>query len=564
MFRIGPDGLAHEIIGRIVRPGKSYVIITQSLICSDHSFFTPCDIEFEGVNSYILTVPDTLTNQDIEWLKSLDLEVARTVRVWPAGLTGRNWDGEGHSEWLTTESPCFGITHDYPVDKYRIRLDGGDEELIYADRVGYPTFFQLSPLEEGLHTLRVTALAEPSPELPPTPDAEGFLSLYVRHPKAWVPGITSHDALIVTLDPPDANLQNFSENEIQLSVYGPESRHVAVDVSLCRSDGEHIYSEQIANHVELPIKPEQWREIFDKFVKRHSEYSWLYHEAFEGILEIKAEDIGSRTIRFNHDFSALRWVVRRDEKNQTIKLVDDTGVDDIQLGAYFVPFTNPASTEDLSLNELQIGFGIPDPGGLLVAHRGQQKDCVVISNLVTGSGLAALGVRADFEKITQMSFSNALHLYETWYGARLVGPLVQLRRNYIIHGIISAVYEKIAGPQWMKIENSFLSHPSAGGAAALQNNIEPKNGFGVALKSDFQRFDHDFSDIVNRYSMLAQTYQICDNQSVSEFALLLAKEPHKVREVYGSELNTAFKELSKYPAIFRGARMLALLGSENK
>jgi hypothetical protein len=34
----------------------------------------------------------------------------------------RAWDGEGHTEWLTTESPCFGIVHDHPSPAARRTL----------------------------------------------------------------------------------------------------------------------------------------------------------------------------------------------------------------------------------------------------------------------------------------------------------------------------------------------------------------------------------------------------------------------------------------------------------
>ena len=55
-------------------------------------------------------------------LTTLGLQVARTIDVWPAGLPGRNWDGEGRSEWLTTETPCFGIAYDHPVDGFDFHL----------------------------------------------------------------------------------------------------------------------------------------------------------------------------------------------------------------------------------------------------------------------------------------------------------------------------------------------------------------------------------------------------------------------------------------------------------
>ena len=59
-------------------------------------------------------IPTEVTSQ----FRELGLNVVRTIRVWPAGLPGRGWDGEGGTEWLTTESPCLGIAPDHPLEGY--------------------------------------------------------------------------------------------------------------------------------------------------------------------------------------------------------------------------------------------------------------------------------------------------------------------------------------------------------------------------------------------------------------------------------------------------------------
>ena len=120
LCRIGRDGLAHEIAGRIIRPGRKYILLSEAAeLLSRHPFLTACDVDCDGVSAAVLTMPETVPNDLSSGLEQLGLHVARTVRIWPAGLSSRGWDGEGYSEWLTTEEPCFGIVHDHPVEPIR-------------------------------------------------------------------------------------------------------------------------------------------------------------------------------------------------------------------------------------------------------------------------------------------------------------------------------------------------------------------------------------------------------------------------------------------------------------
>jgi hypothetical protein len=123
LFRISSDGTAREITGHIVRPGYDYIVVASGELPEPQSYMSPCNLDSAGVKSFRLAVPADVSAELTARLKQLGLQVARTIRVWPAGLPGRGWDGEGNSEWLTTETPCFGIAHDHPVDAYILSLN---------------------------------------------------------------------------------------------------------------------------------------------------------------------------------------------------------------------------------------------------------------------------------------------------------------------------------------------------------------------------------------------------------------------------------------------------------
>lgn len=567
LFRIGPDGVAREILGRIVRPGKNYILVTSSGALGEHQYIEPCAIESSGATAFRLAMPNSVSVDDIAWLRKLDLQVARTIRVWPAGLPGRAWDGEGSGEWLTTESPCFGITHDYPIDHYSIGLNENPPTVIEAGPAGSPCFFRLPPLREGVHTLRVTARSKTvGSEASPLPPAEGFLLLNVRQPEAWTPGRASHTGLIATVDPYDANLDAFSENRVSLSVVGPESRQVTCEVTLSRSNGEKIFAEQVGEAIDLPITPEEWGRKFDQFLRRKDEYAWRYLEASEGALIIKGDDLGEYTFRFEHEAHPVRWVIRKISDQLSARLIDDTGSEGVHPVALFFPFEHPASVENLAATAVLSGAELRAPGGLLVAQQGEHSDCVVVSTGITGPGLSGLGVNTELSSIAvgHVNLAEACRLFVRWRTARLAGPLAEVRREKIASDILGAIYEAICGANWTQLEDAYCANPEAPGAIErLQRNIHQANGFGAVLRRDYERVNQGFAAAAHWYVDLAKRYGICKKRHLCEFALWLACQPQRLPEVCNSDLQTLFDEIRNFAPVVRGARMLALLSANH-
>ncbi len=244
LFRVGRDGTAREIISRLVRPGLDYILTSHEPIEDLLDGMNTCSLDCENITAIRMSVPSDVPAEYLHWLRNRNLELARTIRVWPAGLPGRNWDGEGHSEWLTTEKPCFGIVHDHPVDSYTVTLNNECHTTIDAGAVGFPTFIQVPRLRSGTHVLKVKAQRHTSlDDLGAPPAHEGYLELHVRDPEPWMPGTASHAGLVVFKDPHDAALDMLWENELALTVFGPENRQVTPFVSLeCPSSYklEHI------------------------------------------------------------------------------------------------------------------------------------------------------------------------------------------------------------------------------------------------------------------------------------------------------------------------------------
>jgi len=100
LFRIGPDGVAREIVSRVVRPGFEYIVITPEAMPEGCSIMGPCSLDCSDMAAYRLSIPPNVSSDQTNWLSNLGMQIARTIRVWPAGMPCRSWDGEGQSEWL--------------------------------------------------------------------------------------------------------------------------------------------------------------------------------------------------------------------------------------------------------------------------------------------------------------------------------------------------------------------------------------------------------------------------------------------------------------------------------
>ena len=185
-----------RLFGHVVRPDCDYVVVTAGDLPERHAFMSACSIDCAGVKAFKLAIPAAVGAEDTRWLHGLGLQIARTIRVWPAGMPGRNWDGEGRSEWLTTEQPCLALMHDHPVEAYALSIDRDGEQIIKAGNPGRPIYLKLPSLPVGSHLLTVRARRSGALEIASAPP-EGHLQLSVREPEPWIPGVVSHAGMLI-------------------------------------------------------------------------------------------------------------------------------------------------------------------------------------------------------------------------------------------------------------------------------------------------------------------------------------------------------------------------------
>ena len=558
LFRIGIDGIAHHIASRVVRPSKSYVITTTDLTPDTLEGVSRCDLDCEGINAYRLSMPSSISAEMTAQLRSMGLNVARTVHVWPAGLPGRGWDGEGSSEWLTTESPCFGIAYDHPVESLSFRLDDEPESLIRTDSTRNRLFVRLPPMSAGLHTLTVEARRSLELEsVTTTPPAKGFVQLVVRDPEPWTPGVTSHSGLIVRADPEHADLDVFWRNKLSLSVNGPEDFAATLHVALQSADGSQILGERIGP-MDLPIRPEAWRDRFGRFLNNEMRI-WKYLEARSCTLTIHAESLGTRTLRFEHAPLPVRWLARSRQTDVVVKLVDDSGLDCAHPSVHFYSMEHPIESKRLEPQSVRSYVAVTSPGGLYVAKLGSHTDAIVVS---TPAGLQDLQVSPAFPPLQRSAamLSKLWRLLRYWHSARRLGFLLDIRLRRVVDGLSSELFSSMCGKNWADAEVSFLQAPTEDAARALFTLADKGSRFGIALQGVGSASPR-VARLSDRFFETAVRYGICSDRRLSDFALRLAHQPFAT--VLDTNFDSLLARLLDNPAILRGARLLRLLEASN-
>jgi hypothetical protein len=262
LFRIASDGLAYELRSLHVRPGERYVLVSAEgqLMSSDHA--RPVALACEGLHGLLLDLPAALTPDWEKTLRHLGLGQAKTIEVWPAGLSAVGWDGEGHGEWLASERPCLGVQSDHMIDGLMISIGSSTEKSLEITPVspGEPIFVELPQLPVGLHIIRVSARSGPSTEVEPLGDLE--VVMRAREARPWSPGVSLQGPLLVYMDPATPTLEQLWEGRVDVTVRGPRARQVKCRASLFTKDAEAATVTMQLPLVALPLTADKWRAHF--------------------------------------------------------------------------------------------------------------------------------------------------------------------------------------------------------------------------------------------------------------------------------------------------------------
>jgi len=569
LFKVGSDGLAYESRAMRVRTDSKYLLVsTEPLARSPVA--RPVELACQGVQAVLLDMPSALTSEWEQALKQFRLTQTKLIEVWPAGLAAVAWDGDGHGEWLASETPTLAIRTDHVMDELTIAMEEGQSlSLALTDMPpGEPIFIELPPLPVGLHKFSIAARSRNGADSEVIGDLD--VVMRVREARPWSPGSTACGPLEIELDPATPSLEQLWEAKATLVVRGPAGRQAKCRVQMYARAGEAPLFDRQLPPVTLPFSSEDWARHFDTYLKNDSDAPRAYDDAQNCDVEFSADELGVLTIHCERAFTPLRWTIRRDSSGFIAYLRDDAGNGAPTIERY--SFERPAVVEKLP-NGME--HHAPRTGGLYVATSENFKTAIVVPPVVETLADLQFDPRDEARDRSVDSVARLVGLARLWSSARQSGELIgRARQRLVLRAVARRIASLIGGDDWGRCEREFYREEI--GIGALRHAIpmqRRQNQNGRAPISVEQIFPREIlvqlvdAPLVKRgaeLKKLAETgLEGLEREKnlfwLAEFALRMASAPDSLETwAAGSPLTKGINALLSAPSLACAARFLVL------
>lgn len=583
LFKIAGDGLAYETRGMRARADSKYVLVSDEPLARS-PLARPVELTCQGVHAVLLDLPATLTSEWELALSQFKVSQAKSIQVWPAGLAAVAWDGEGHGEWLASETPTLAIRSDHAIDELTIAMGAGPSLSLALTGTppGESIFIELPPLSVGLHKFSVAARSGSAADSTVVGDLD--VVMRVREARPWSPGMTAHGPLEVELDPAAPSLEQVWEGRAAILVRGPVGRHVKCRVGMFERAGEAPSFERQLPVVTLPLSSEEWTRHFETNLRKDKHAQHAYDDARVGEFEFSADELGAFTLRCEREFTPLRWSVRRDSAGFIARLHDDAGSGDPVLERF--SFERPTVAEALPPSA---AHRAPRTGGLHVATLGTFTAAIIVPPIVKGFADLQCEPKIDAGQRTAQTIIKLMRFAELWGMARLPGDLIaSAHRGTVLRALTSQLLAQLGGRTWAYAESQLKDER---GLVDLQRSISNKGHeleLGSQLQLEYQVLASEpLSKRVAKLAFLAERVHLVrpspyqrevvgtarspvvrrrrvqgvgpeHSEWLAEFALRMASAPMTLSAWAGEHADAGVKKLLDVPAVARAARFLVL------
>jgi len=554
--KIGNDRIAREVRSQQMRPSSKYLVLARAgFAFAPIPGFEPVELRCEGLTGVQFSLPERVSDELRHAIKALGLSFASTVRIWPAGLPAVSWDGEGQSEWLTTDTPCFGIDVDHEATSFEVALD--DVSTLQIPRAGVqgPSWVQLPPLSLGRHRL-VVEVKNSAGHGRWSGASCGEVILEVRDPLGLEESIHQRGGLMVIATPTDATLEHLERGELRLDAFGPTGREVQLYIEI---EG----SQSVRKPFEKVVLPATLTDLWNRLPVDIQED--LGGSSACRLL-ISAGEIGTYALALERESRPLRWQLRRFRHATSIRLVDEAGLGShvlCQMGL----LDQPATARVLDYDDCVDGFDVDSPGALFVVAGRDRLDAVIVSQPGQGNlhGLAQLAPapRLDGFATTVERVPSDVELLTLWSRARVVGPLSAARQSKVVRSMRDALVGLVCGTRWMQAEHMYEQ-------SARDDDAKEVLGDAISARREWRSFpaklrmshketlEMNLSHVVHWLLAITKGFRICDDALLVERALRYLTDPNKFIG-WSRNATEEVLALASNGEMTRGVRYLQLL-----
>lgn len=460
LFAIGSDGEARELSTRVLRAGASYLFLQKSETRNPASGLGLRTVRMTcaGIYGLRIDVPEHVTDELMDVLGILGLEIAQTLEVWPAGLPAAQWTGDGRVEYVVGQPIILGIRTDHHLARLTITTDEvrRTEVAVSMDvSPGAPLFIRLPSLSPGVHRIAVMAqVASSSAEDEASGAArgdvraglQGELCCVIREPRTVAAGQAG--ALSFAILPTVPSLEEVWEDRVEIHAAVAGGTSIKCRVTLRGTDGRQLFERSLP--LPSPCDAQTWRREFAAIRKSAEAH---YDEAQVCVLEFDAGALGRSRIVADRDFTPLRWIVRGN--GQRAVLVDSQGCSDLTV--YVAPCAVPSLEQALEATVALDGFAVRDGGALVVARSGSLEAATVVVPPQRVTSFGALAGERPEVPTPNRDVGSIVGLVRTaalWQRARLTGSsLAAVRRADVVEVLVARITGVIAGGRWVEAED---------------------------------------------------------------------------------------------------------------
>lgn len=561
LFRIASDGLAYEVRNLRVRPGEQYVLARAGVgvIADVPSVSLSC----EGMSAVFLALPAIL---DVHWeanLQQLGLKQAKTIEVWPAGLTPAQWDSDGHGEWLASERPCLGIRADYSVSAIVVTIGSGLDSPLVLDNThpGTVSFVELPQLPVGLHTIRFSTRRANSTVVDPVGDLEVLMR--IRESRPWSQSGSPQGPLLARIEPINPTLEQLWDGQAEIAFQGPTGRQLKCTASLLDSVKEHAKVKSLPP-LSLPVDASAWSRHFNRHFRDDRGIAAEYDTARACELRFAADELGAFTIRCERELTPLRWVLHYRGTGYELRLLNDSGASvPACIARRF--FESPHTEETLSASPM---YSVPPSGGMYIARLSGQLAAIIAPPVIQGLGQLGCNPIVDYPADVNAALSTAWQDAELWSSAKASGHMFSTtRQRDVLMATERYVMRRLCGDEWTRLEAAYYDGSKS--LAYLQRAVWKANHEAEIAERLRQKYAAmstlDMSARIREMEWVARFLegpgsQVHDSvfEWLAEFVLRVASDPAEVKHWAGNRLDEGTKYLLQFPTLVRAARFLVV------
>ena len=564
VFRKQAGGLATEVKGRFVRPGREYILVGRAGSKPPAlPWVTEASILTDGVHAFDVTAPTVISEVEIIQLATAGLSVVSDVSIQPVGLTPAYWDGEGSVECLAGEPVMLEVRSAQATEKCSVRVNGGLPFLLEWPTGSQQLTFALEDLAVGSHEVQVALLTAGTG----MPFTSGSLSVTIRDPHPNLEAATEGAGIRLFATPARPKLAEIWDGRASLSVDGPTALKAGLTVVLRDDNGRELVQHQ--NGISLPFRGDAWKRLVAQEFRRGK---WVnaYNAAESCEVSVSRSGVGFASLACERGFHPLRWVLTKHRNGgYEARLIDRTDGADTEVLLF--PVENPLTGEQ---QEAARPITAPVNGGMLRATSGNVTAAIILppdpNRLRQRPSNRPIVHYADnsLPEVQRLIFAH-----HHWGNADLsADPFSHRQQQLVLDAITTKLVSLIAGTRWAHLEQE-RARLNSRKPTSMLDEMQKLVGEATAQRAVARYIASHLWQWVDSPLALREGLRDAidaisvdsgfdDSRTAARFLLLLASRPGSLAVWDEVERDLMLRCVMSSPVLIRAARF-AVLGTED-